>query len=96
MTFHDNPEPRPPGSFPARGRRDMVARDTAVRGRAAHNMTETAEGADAWDPAQYLRFAGHRLRPALDLLNRIDLERPETVTELGCGAGNVTRWLAQR
>ena len=59
-------------------------------------MAETAKRTDAWDPAQYLRFAGHRLRPALDLLNRIDLERPETVTDLGCGAGNVTRWLAQR
>ena len=59
-------------------------------------MTDTAERRDAWDPAQYLRFAGHRVRPALDLLNRIDLERPETVTDLGCGAGNVTRWLARR
>lgn len=59
-------------------------------------MTGTADSPDVWDPAQYLRFAGHRLRPALDLLNRIDLSRPETVTDLGCGAGNVTRWLAQR
>ena len=69
----------------------MVAQE-----RAAQGMAETAERTDPWDPAQYLRFAGHRLRPALDLLNRIDLERPETVTDLGCGAGNVTRWLAQR
>ena len=28
----------------------------------------------AWDPAQYLKFAGPRLRPALDLLQRIDRE----------------------
>ena len=64
--------------------------------RAAQDMAETADRADVWDPAQYLRFAGHRLRPALDLLNRIDLAQPETVVDLGCGAGNVTRWLAQR
>ena len=59
-------------------------------------MTGTKERPEAWDPAQYLRFAGHRLRPALDLLNRTDPERAEAVTDLGCGAGNVTRWLAQR
>jgi len=33
-----------------------------------------------WDPAQYLKFAGHRLRPALDLLNRIETGvKPEEI-----------------
>jgi trans-aconitate 2-methyltransferase len=50
----------------------------------------------AWDPAQYLKFAGPRLRPALDLLQRIEVERPETVYDLGAGAGNVTRLIAAR
>ncbi|MFI4948761.1 MAG: methyltransferase domain-containing protein [Alphaproteobacteria bacterium] len=50
----------------------------------------------AWDPAQYLKFAGPRLRPALDLLQRIDKEAPETVYDLGAGAGNVTRLIAAR
>jgi trans-aconitate 2-methyltransferase len=50
----------------------------------------------AWDPAQYLKFAGPRLRPALDLLQRIDQEAPETVYDLGAGAGNVTRLIAAR
>ncbi|MGE5271128.1 MAG: methyltransferase domain-containing protein [Thiohalocapsa sp.] len=50
----------------------------------------------AWDPAQYLKFAGPRLRPAIDLLQRIDLEMPALVYDLGAGAGNVTRLLAAR
>src|ERR1051325_10123912 len=49
-----------------------------------------------WDPAQYLKFAGPRLRPALDLLQRIDIESPRSVYDLGAGAGNVTRLIAAR
>jgi trans-aconitate 2-methyltransferase len=50
----------------------------------------------SWDPGRYLRFADQRLRPALDLLARIDLEDPESVFDLGCGAGNVTAHLKRR
>jgi trans-aconitate 2-methyltransferase len=50
----------------------------------------------AWDPAQYLKFAGPRLRPALDLLQRIDAEAPSCVYDIGAGAGNVTRLIAAR
>ncbi|MBM3558019.1 MAG: methyltransferase domain-containing protein [Alphaproteobacteria bacterium] len=50
----------------------------------------------AWDPAQYLKFANERLQPALDLLARVALERPRLVVDLGCGAGNVTRFLSGR
>ncbi|HEV8441015.1 MAG TPA: methyltransferase domain-containing protein [Methylomirabilota bacterium] len=50
----------------------------------------------AWDPAQYLKFAGHRLRPAVDLLNRIDVADPAEVCDLGAGTGDVTRLLQQR
>ena len=35
----------------------------------------------SWNPEQYLKYSNERLRPALDL---------------GCGAGNVTAFLAQR
>jgi len=49
-----------------------------------------------WNPGQYLKFAGHRLRPALDLLARVDAEDAKAVFDLGCGAGNVTRMLAER
>ena len=50
----------------------------------------------SWDPAQYLKYAGERLRPALDLMARIPVAAPGTVVDLGCGAGNVTRMLADR
>jgi trans-aconitate 2-methyltransferase len=49
-----------------------------------------------WDPAQYLKFADHRVRPAIDLLNRIDLESPEVAYDLGAGTGNITEMLAKR
>lgn len=49
-----------------------------------------------WDPGQYLKFADHRLRPALDLLARIPVEGLSTVVDLGCGPGNVTPHLARR
>ncbi len=51
---------------------------------------------ESWDPGQYLKFADHRLRPALDLMGRIPLERPPAIYDLGCGSGNVTRILADR
>jgi trans-aconitate 2-methyltransferase len=49
-----------------------------------------------WDPAKYLEFAGHRLRPALDLLARVPAASPAVVHDLGCGTGNVTRLLLER
>jgi len=49
-----------------------------------------------WDPAQYLRYGDERLRPALDLLARIDAPAPTRVVDLGCGPGNVTAILKQR
>jgi trans-aconitate 2-methyltransferase len=49
-----------------------------------------------WDPAQYLKFAGPRLRPALDLLQAIHIDAPDVVYDLGAGAGNVTRLIRER
>ena len=49
-----------------------------------------------WDPTQYLKFAGERLRPAVDLLARVPLVAPATVVDLGCGAGNLTPLIQQR
>jgi trans-aconitate 2-methyltransferase len=50
----------------------------------------------SWDPQQYARFSGQRLRPALDLIARIPSENPQTVVDLGCGTGSVTRILRER
>jgi trans-aconitate 2-methyltransferase len=50
----------------------------------------------SWDPTQYLKFAGERLRPAIDLLMRIPLVSPKSVVDLGCGAGNLSPLIRQR
>ncbi|MFE7210051.1 trans-aconitate 2-methyltransferase [Streptomyces sp. NPDC001698] len=65
----------------------------------------------AWDPAQYLRHAGHRARPFVDLLARVPALSPSSqlrssrggpngdrprIADLGCGPGNVTALLADR
>ena len=49
-----------------------------------------------WDPAQYLTFGGHRIRPALDLLSAVPMEAPARILDLGCGPGNVTQFLQGR
>jgi trans-aconitate 2-methyltransferase len=50
----------------------------------------------SWDPALYLKFTDHRLRPALDLMARVPLPQATTIYDLGCGPGNVTTLLAER
>lgn len=50
----------------------------------------------AWNPDVYLRFKAERTRPAADLLQRIDLEQPCRVLDVGCGPGNSTALLAAR
>jgi trans-aconitate 2-methyltransferase len=65
------------------------------------STTTTQTEPPVWDPQQYLRHAGHRTRPFLDLLSRIP-ELPAIgglsprIADLGCGPGNVTARLADR
>lgn len=49
-----------------------------------------------WNPQQYLKFGGERLRPAHDLLARVALETPRHIVDLGCGTGTVTALLRAR
>ncbi|WP_240619538.1 trans-aconitate 2-methyltransferase [Blastococcus sp. TF02-8] len=56
-------------------------------------MTPTS---DAWQPGNYLRFAGERARPFVELMARVDAEAPRTVVDLGCGEGSLTASLAAR
>src|SRR5664279_4170999 len=49
-----------------------------------------------WNPQQYLKFSGHRLRPAVDLLMRIPDFDVGNVADLGAGAGNVTKLIKER
>lgn len=49
-----------------------------------------------WNPTQYQKFSDHRLRPALELMDRIPLEAPKVVYDLGCGTGHITRIMADR
>jgi len=49
-----------------------------------------------WDPNLYLKFSDQRLRPALEVLDRVPLESPNVIYDLGCGSGNVTRIISER
>ncbi len=49
------------------------------------------------DPEQYARFRDQRSRPFFNLLDRIPAELPfESIVDLGCGSGELTRALAER
>jgi len=50
----------------------------------------------AWDPGTYLRFAGERARPFVELVDRIHVASPGAVVDLGCGDGSTTALLADR
>jgi trans-aconitate 2-methyltransferase len=49
-----------------------------------------------WDPVQYGRFADERGRPFTELVDRVRLDSPARVVDLGCGPGSLTRTLADR
>lgn len=44
-----------------------------------------------WNPEQYLKFKEERTHPAVDLAQRMELEAPEKIADIGCGPGNSTR-----
>ncbi|HXQ52083.1 MAG TPA: methyltransferase domain-containing protein [Stellaceae bacterium] len=50
----------------------------------------------SWDPRQYLKFSGERLRPGFDLLAQVGDLPLGPVYELGCGTGVHARAMAER
>lgn len=58
-------------------------------------MAKAPRRAD-WNPESYGRFADLRLRPALDLMNRVGALPGGKVIDLGCGAGAAGPALAAR
>ncbi len=60
-------------------------------------MDKLERDAAAWNPAQYLKFGGERLRPGYELLARIDDDLPlGPAYDLGCGTGEHARAIATR
>jgi trans-aconitate 2-methyltransferase len=65
-----------------------------------NDASQPAGKSTRWDANLYLKFADHRTRPAIDLMSRLDPAngtRPgHAIYDLGCGAGNISRILAER
>jgi trans-aconitate 2-methyltransferase len=49
-----------------------------------------------WNPDLYLKFDKERIQPSIDLVSRIDIEKPSKIIDIGCGPGNSTQILVQR
>ncbi len=49
-----------------------------------------------WNPSLYLKFGRERLQPTIDLVSRIELDRPDRIIDIGCGPGNSTAVLRGR
>src|SRR5260370_16523043 len=77
---------------PLGGRRHGTTADERESGSEGTAMAQCASM--GWNPQQYLKFGGERLRPAHDLLTRVTLEAPGHIVDLGCGTGAVTALLS--
>ncbi len=49
-----------------------------------------------WNPDQYLLFENERTQPSIDLAARIDIKKPASIIDIGCGPGNSTKVLRQK
>lgn len=59
-------------------------------------MNQGRVAGTSWDPAKYLSFADYRLRPGLELLDRVTVADPARIYDLGCGTGELTQIIANR
>lgn len=49
-----------------------------------------------WNAEQYAKFIKERTLPSIDLANKISVENPREIIDIGCGPGNSTRVLKDR
>jgi len=49
-----------------------------------------------WNPQLYLKFRNERTQPSIDLVNRIQLQHPKRIIDIGCGPGNSAQILLNR
>lgn len=49
-----------------------------------------------WDPTQYHRYGDLRLRPAIELFNRVASKQPEIFHDIGTGGGEIARLATKR
>ena len=49
-----------------------------------------------WNPELYLKFDKERTQPTIDLVSRINFEKPKRIIDIGCGPGNSTQILSKR
>lgn len=61
-----------------------------------NNITASEQLTAHWEPESYMKFLKYRTRPARELLQYIQLERPEYIVDLGCGPGHLTALMAQK
>lgn len=49
-----------------------------------------------WNAEQYLKFKKDRTKPSIDLSNKIDIENPKNIIDIGCGPANSTAVLKNK
>jgi trans-aconitate 2-methyltransferase len=49
-----------------------------------------------WNPELYLKFDKERKQPSIDLVSRIEFDKPDRIIDIGCGPGNSTQILVTR
>ncbi len=49
-----------------------------------------------WNSNQYLKFKKERTQPSIDLADRIDIDKPKRIIDIGCGPGNSTAVLKEK
>lgn len=59
-------------------------------------MINRLTSAPDWDAKAYQQFSRLRQRPVNELLDRVDLQNPKRIYDLGCGTGIATQLLAKR